>query len=549
MKSRELLYGKDARTKLKTGVDALANMVKVTLGPSGRNVIIDKYVGPPLITKDGVTVAKEVFLKDQVLTVGANFVREVASKTAESAGDGTTTAIVLAQAIIQEGIKSVEFGANPILIKKGMELAKDSIIEYLKTQASPIESIQDIENVATISTNNDSVLGKLVADAVSKAGDEGVIVLGNSPTSKTYVEVTGGSEIGNGYASVYFITNTQRGTAELENVSILLCADPLQGKDFTPGSALANILDQTVRDGKAVLIVAADFDQNLMNNLVANKVQHGAKLCAVKAPGYQNYMVDVLKDIEVLVGGKVVGDRAAYPIKDFVKTDLGGALRVIVTKDKTTIVGAKGTLEDIQRRVDEIKAQISTTVVTSDIQKMNERKAKLLGGVCILQAGGATEAEVEEKKMRLEDALHATRAAIQEGVVPGGGVALLRASLYGEDTPRDTSLSEDELLGIKILHRAIRTPFKIILDNAGLNSEEILAKIKEDKSNSYGLNVRTNVYGDLVKMGVVDPLKVVRLALENAVSIGSLFLTTEGAIIRSEEELLIHEQLLNSLDK
>ena len=549
MKSRELLYGKDARSKLKEGVDALANMVKVTLGPSGRNVIIDKITGSPLITKDGVTVAKEVFLKDQTLTVGANFVKEVASKTAESAGDGTTTATVLAQAIIQEGMKSVEFGSNPVLIKEGIEIARDNIIRYLKEEMSSlVETPQDIENVACISTNNDVVLGKLVSEAVSKAGNEGVITLSNSPTTETYVEMMGGSEIGNGYSSVYFITNPQKATAELDNVAILLCADPLQGRDFVPNSPVANVVDQVIRDGRSILIVAADFDQGLMENFVANKVQHGLKICAVKAPGYQNYMVDILQDIAALVGGKVVGNRAAFPLKDLKKSDLGGADKIIATKDKTLIVGAYGTTDALSQRVEEIKAQITNVSIQSDLQKMEERKAKLLGGICVIQVGGATEAEVEEKKMRLEDALHATRAAIQEGVVPGGGVALLRSSIYLTDGCVWDIYSEDILIGIRLLAKAVRIPFKSILDNAGLNSEEVLAKIRSEQNLAYGLNVRTNQYGNLIDMGVVDPLKVVRSALENAVSIGSLFLTTEGAIIRSEEELLQHEQLLNSLN-
>lgn len=550
MKSRELLYGAEARTKLKNGVDALANMVKVTLGPSGRNVIIDKSFGPPLITKDGVTVAKEVFLKDQILTVGANFVREVASKTAESAGDGTTTATVLAQAIIQEGMKWVELGSNPILIKEGIEKARDQVIRYLKEMTSPVETAKDVENVACISTNNDTVLGKLVADAVSQAGNEGVITLNNSPTTETYVEMTGGSEIGNGYSSVYFVTNPQKATAELSNVAILLCADPLQGRDFIPNSPVANVVDQVIREGRSLLIVAADFDQPLMENLVANKVQKNLKICAVKAPGYQNYMVDILQDVAALVGGKVIGNRAAFPLINLKKEDLGGADKVIVSKDKTLIVGAYGTDEALLDRVSEIKAQIANASIKADIQKMEERKARLSGGVCVLQVGGATETEVEEKKMRLEDALHATRAAIQEGVVPGGGTALLRASIYITDSiVWDTLSSEDEKIGVRLLSKAIRVPFKTILDNAGLNSEEVLAKIKNsDKEILYGLNVRTNTYGNLIQMGVVDPLKVVRLALENAVSIGSLFLTTEGAIIRSQEELLQHEQLLNSLN-
>ena len=529
-----ILFETEAREKLKRGVDALCNAVKVTLGPKGRNVVIEKKFGAPAITKDGVTVAKEIELEDPMENLGAQMVKEVASKTADAAGDGTTTATVLSQAIITAGLKSLAAGANPMDLKRGIDKAVKRVVETLSEMSVHVgEDITKIQQVATVSANNDIEIGKLIAEAMQKVGREGVITVEEAKGTETTVAVVEGMQFDRGYLSPYFVTNPETMEAELENAYVLIYDKKISTmKDLLP------ILERTVQTGRPLLIISEEVEGEALATLVVNKLRGTLKIAAVKAPGFGDRRKAMLEDIAILTGGTVISEERGYKLENADLTYLGRADRISIDKDNTTIVGGKGESEDIKARVNQIKAQIETTTSDYDREKLQERLAKLAGGVAVLYIGAPTEVEMKEKKDRVDDALHATRAAVEEGIVPGGGVAYIRAMSGLVNFKGD---NDDERTGIDIVRRAIEEPLRQISANAGLEGSVIVQKVKTGKG-AYGFNARTETYGDLYVDGVIDPTKVTRIALENAASIASMLLTTECLIVDkpSKEEPNAH---------
>ena len=526
--AKEILFNIDARDQLKKGVDALANAVKVTLGPKGRNVIIEKKFGAPHITKDGVTVAKEIELADAYQNTGAQLVKEVASKTGDDAGDGTTTATVLAQAIVAEGLKNVTAGASPMDIKRGIDKAVAKVVESIKSQAETVgDNYDKIEQVATISANNDPVIGKLIADAMRKVSKDGVITIEEAKGTDTTIGVVEGMQFDRGYLSAYFVTNTEKMECEMEKPYILIYDKKISNlKDFLP------ILEPAVQTGRPLLVIAEDVDSEALTTLVVNRLRSQLKICAVKAPGFGDRRKEMLEDIAILTGGVVISEEKGLKLKQATIEMLGTADKVTVSKDYTTIVNGAGAKENIKERCDQIKAQIVATKSDYDREKLQERLAKLSGGVAVLYVGAASEVEMKEKKDRVDDALRATRAAIEEGIIPGGGVAYIRAIDSLEGLTGDNA---DETTGIGIIKRAIEEPLREIVANAGKEGAVVVQKVREGKGD-FGYNARTDVYENLHAAGVVDPAKVARVALENAASIAGMFLTTECVIVEKKED-------------
>ena len=526
--AKEILFNIDARDQLKKGVDALANAVKVTLGPKGRNVIIEKKFGAPHITKDGVTVAKEIELADAYQNTGAQLVKEVASKTGDDAGDGTTTATVLAQAIVAEGLKNVTAGASPMDIKRGIDKAVAKVVESIKSQAETVgDNYDKIEQVATISANNDPVIGKLIADAMRKVSKDGVITIEEAKGTDTTIGVVEGMQFDRGYLSAYFVTNTEKMECEMEKPYILIYDKKISNlKDFLP------ILEPAVQTGRPLLVIAEDVDSEALTTLVVNRLRSQLKICAVKAPGFGDRRKEMLEDIAILTGGVVISEEKGLKLEQATIEMLGTADKVTVSKDYTTIVNGAGAKENIKERCDQIKAQIVATKSDYDREKLQERLAKLSGGVAVLYVGAASEVEMKEKKDRVDDALRATRAAIEEGIIPGGGVAYIRAIDSLEGLTGDNA---DETTGIGIIKRAIEEPLREIVANAGKEGAVVVQKVREGKGD-FGYNARTDVYENLHAVGVVDPAKVARVALENAASIAGMFLTTECVIVEKKED-------------
>ncbi|MTI20490.1 chaperonin GroEL [Fulvivirga sp. RKSG066] len=525
--AKEIMFETAAREKLKKGVDALADAVKVTLGPKGRNVILDKKFGAPTVTKDGVSVAKDIELEDSIENMGAQLVKEVASKTADDAGDGTTTATVLAQSIFSHGIKNVAAGANPMDLKRGIDKAVTAVVENLKKQSKTIKTSQEIAQVGTISANNDPEIGQMIADAMDKVGKDGVITVEEAKGTETEVKTVEGMQFDRGYLSPYFVTNTESMEAELENPYILI-----YDKKISAMKELLPVLEATAQTGKPLLIISEDVDGEALATLVVNKIRGALKIAAVKAPGFGDRRKAMLEDIAVLTGGTVISEERGYKLENATLDDLGTAEKVNIDKDNTTIVNGAGKKEDIDARINQIKANIENTSSDYDKEKLQERLAKLSGGVAILYIGAATEVEMKEKKDRVDDALHATRAAVQEGVVAGGGVALIRAidALKKIDTQ-----NEDQETGVNIVRLAIESPLRTIVENAGQEGSVIVQKIREGKDD-FGYNARDNKYENMFEAGVIDPTKVTRLALENAASIASLLLTTEAVVADIPED-------------
>ena len=523
MSAKDIKFDVAARDGMRAGVDALANAVKVTLGPKGRNVIIEKSFGAPQVTKDGVTVAKEITLEDKIQNLGAQMVKEVASKTADIAGDGTTTATVLAQAIISQGHKNVAAGANPMDLKRGIDKAVAKVVESLRAQSQEVgDNIKKVEQVATISANNDPTIGSLIAEAMAKVKKEGVITVEEAKGTETYVDIVEGMQFDRGYLSAYFVTNTEKMVADLERPFILI-----YDKKVSTMKELLPILEPVAQTGKPLLIIAEDVDGEALGTLVVNKIRGALKIAAVKAPGFGDRRKAMLEDLAVLTGATVISEERGFKLENATMEMLGTAEKVTIDKDNTTIVNGAGSAEDIKARVHQIKAQIETTTSDYDREKLQERLAKLAGGVAVLYVGAASEVEMKEKKDRVDDALAATRAAIEEGIVPGGGVALVRAieALAGLQ-----GLNLDETTGIKIIARAIEEPLRIIVGNAGLEGSVIVAKVKEGKGD-FGFNAKTEEYCSMYEAGIIDPTKVTRVALENAASVASLLLTTEATIV------------------
>jgi chaperonin GroEL len=526
--AKDILFDIDARDQLKKGVDALANAVKVTLGPKGRNVIIEKKFGAPHITKDGVTVAKEVELADAFQNTGAQLVKEVASKTGDDAGDGTTTATVLAQAIVNEGLKNVTAGASPMDIKRGIDKAVAKVVESIKSQAEMVgDNYDKIEQVATISANNDPVIGKLLADAMRKVSKDGVITIEEAKGTETTIGVVEGMQFDRGYLSPYFVTNTEKMECEMENPYILIYDKKISNlKDFLP------ILEPAVQSGRPLLVIAEDVDSEALTTLVVNRLRSQLKICAVKAPGFGDRRKEMLEDIAILTGGVVISEEKGLKLEQATIEMLGTADRVTVSKDNTTIVNGAGDSENIKERCAQIKAQIASTKSDYDREKLQERLAKLSGGVAVLYVGAVSEVEMKEKKDRVDDALRATRAAIEEGIIPGGGVGYIRAIDALEGLTGDNA---DETTGIAIVKRAIEEPLRQIVANAGKEGAVVVQKVREGKGD-FGYNARMDVYENLLAAGVVDPAKVTRVALENAASIAGMFLTTECVIVEKKED-------------
>ncbi|KGO88911.1 chaperonin GroEL [Flavobacterium suncheonense] len=526
--AKDIKFDIEARDGLKRGVDALANAVKVTLGPKGRNVIISKSFGAPTVTKDGVSVAKEVELKDALENMGAQMVKEVASKTNDLAGDGTTTATVLAQAIVKEGLKNVAAGANPMDLKRGIDKAVEAIVADLGKQAKEVGSSTDkIKQVASISANNDDVIGDLIATAFGKVGKEGVITVEEAKGTDTYVDVVEGMQFDRGYLSPYFVTNTEKMEVELERPYILL-----YDKKVSSLKELLPILEPVAQSGKPLLIIAEDVDGEALSTLVVNKLRGALKIAAVKAPGFGDRRKAMLEDIAILTGGTVISEESGYNLENATLEMLGTSEKVTIDKDNTTIVNGAGEAEMIKNRVNQIKAQMESTTSDYDREKLQERLAKLAGGVAVLYVGAASEVEMKEKKDRVDDALHATRAAVEEGIVAGGGVALLRAKKVLDKVKADNA---DEATGIQIVARAVEAPLRTIVENAGLEGSVVVAKVAEGKDN-FGYNAKTDEYVDMLKAGVIDPKKVTRVALENAASVSGMILTTECALVEIKEE-------------
>ncbi len=525
--AKQIHFNTDARNKMKKGVDVLADAVKVTLGPKGRNVVIEKKFGAPGITKDGVSVAKEIELEDPIENMGAQMVKEVASKTADIAGDGTTTATVLAQAIIAEGLKNVAAGANPMDLKRGIEKAVKAVVENLKTQSQTVGNDNEkIKQVATISANNDTTIGSLIAEAMSKVGNEGVITVEEAKGTDTTVDVVEGMQFDRGYLSPYFVTNTEKMLADLDNPYILIYDKKISTlKDLLP------ILESTVQSGRPLVIIAEDVDGEALATLVVNKLRGSLKIAAVKAPGFGDRRKEMLQDIATLTGGIVISEEQGYKLENATMQYLGQAESITIDKDNTTIVGGKGEKEGIEGRVNQIKAQIETTTSDYDREKLQERLAKLSGGVAVLYVGAATEVEMKEKKDRVDDALHATRAAVQEGIVAGGGTAFIRAI---ESLNAVATDNNDEATGVQIIRRALEAPVRTIVENAGMEGSVVVNKIKEGSAD-FGFNARTEQYENLIGAGVIDPTKVSRVALENAASIAGMLLTTEAVVADKPE--------------
>ncbi|OGU73837.1 MAG: chaperonin GroL [Ignavibacteria bacterium RBG_16_34_14] len=520
-------FDSDARAKLKRGVDKLANAVKVTLGPKGRNVVLEKKFGAPTITKDGVTVAKEIELEDPVENMGAQMVREVASKTSDVAGDGTTTATVLAQAIYREGLKNVTAGANPMDLKRGIDLAVNKVIEHLKSVSKDVEGRNEIAQVGSISANNDKSIGDLIADAMEKVGKDGVITVEEAKGTETSLEVVEGMQFDRGYLSPYFVTDAESMEAVLEDPFILIHDKKISAmKDLLP------ILEKVAQQGRSMLIIAEDLEGEALATLVVNKIRGTLKMCAVKAPGFGDRRKAMLEDIATLTGGTVISEERGFKLENATVSYLGTAKKVTIDKDNTTIVEGAGKSEDIKKRINEIKVQIDKTTSDYDKEKLQERLAKLSGGVAVLKIGASTEIEMKDKKARVEDALHATRAAVEEGIVAGGGVTFVRAisildKLEGEN--------EDQTTGIKLIQKALEEPLRQIVNNAGIDGSVVLQKVKEGKDD-FGFNAATETYENLVKSGVIDPTKVARIALENAASVASLLITTEAVVYEKKEK-------------
>ncbi len=526
--AKEITFNIEARDQLKRGVDALANAVKVTLGPKGRNVIIDKKFGAPTITKDGVSVAKEIELVDPIENMGAQMLKEVASKTADIAGDGTTTATVLAQAIVTAGLKHVAAGANPMDLKRGIDKAVGAVVANLHAQSAAVgDDNQKIEQVATISANNDVTIGKLIAEAMGRVKKEGVITVEEAKGTETTVEVVEGMQFDRGYISPYFVTDAEKMEAVLENPFILIYDKKISSmKDLLP------ILEKSVQTGRPLLIIAEDVDSEALATLVVNKIRGSLRIVAVKAPGFGDRRKAMLEDIAILTGGQLISEERGYKLENADLTYLGRAEKVTIDKDNTTIVGGSGAKDDITARVNQIKAQMESTTSDYDREKLQERLAKLAGGVAVLYVGAATEVEMKEKKDRVDDALHATRAAVEEGIVPGGGVAYIRSISALEGFKGD---NDDETFGVNIVKRALEEPLRQIVANAGGEGSIVVQKVKEGKAD-FGYNARTETYENLLSAGVIDPTKVTRVALENAASIAGMLLTTECVLSEKKEE-------------
>jgi chaperonin GroEL len=526
--AKNITFDIEARDALKRGVDALANAVKVTLGPKGRNVIIDRKFGAPIITKDGVTVAKEIELEDAVENMGAQMVKEVASKTADIAGDGTTTATVLAQAIVATGLKNVAAGANPMDLKRGIDKAVKAVVSELQKQSIEVgDNLDKIEQVASISANNDNSIGALIAEAMAKVKKEGVITVEEAKGTETTVEVVEGMQFDRGYLSPYFVTNAEKMEAELENAYILIYDKKISNmKDILP------ILEQTTQTGRPILIIAEDVDGEALATLVVNKIRGSLKIAAVKAPGFGDRRKAMLEDIAILTGGTVVSEERGFKLENATIEMLGQADKIVIDKDNTTVVNGKGEKEGIELRVNQIKAQMETTTSDYDREKLQERLAKLAGGVAVLYVGAASEIEMKEKKDRVDDALAATRAAVEEGIVPGGGVALVRAAAALESVSVE---NEDERTGVQIITKAIESPLRQIVANAGGEGAVIVSKIQEGKAD-FGYNAKTDTFEPMLEAGIIDPTKVTRVALENAASVAGMLLTTECVLADIPEE-------------
>ncbi|ORE94905.1 chaperonin GroEL [Aurantimonas sp. 22II-16-19i] len=521
MAAKDVKFGRDARERMLRGVDILADAVKVTLGPKGRNVVIDKSFGAPRITKDGVTVAKEIELEDKFENMGAQMVREVASKTNDKAGDGTTTATVLAQAIVREGAKAVAAGMNPMDVKRGIDAAVAKVVEALGQAARSIDTSDEVAQVGTISANGEKEIGEMIAAAMQKVGNEGVITVEEAKTAETELEVVEGMQFDRGYLSPYFVTNAEKMVAELEDCYILL-----HEKKLSNLQALLPVLEAVVQSSKPLVIIAEDVEGEALATLVVNKLRGGLKIAAVKAPGFGDRRKAMLEDIAILTGGTVISEDVGIKLENVTLDMLGRSKKVSITKENTTIVDGAGESEQIKARVGQIKAQIEETTSDYDREKLQERLAKLAGGVAVIRVGGATEVEVKEKKDRVDDALNATRAAVEEGIVPGGGVALLRAS----NAVTLKGLNSDQDAGIAIVRKALQAPIRQIVQNAGAEGSIIVGKILENESLSFGYNAATGEYGDMIQMGIVDPVKVVRSALQDAASVAGLLVTTEAMI-------------------
>ncbi|MHB1686609.1 MAG: chaperonin GroEL [Ignavibacteriaceae bacterium] len=527
MASKIIEYDAEARAKLKSGVDKLANAVKVTLGPKGRNVILEKKFGASTVTKDGVSVAKEIELEDPVENMGAQMVREVATKTSDVAGDGTTTATILAQAIYREGLKNVTAGANPMDLKRGIDLAVGKVVEYLKKASKEVEGRNEIAQVGSISANNDKSIGDLIADAMEKVGKDGVITVEEAKGTETGLDVVEGMQFDRGYLSPYFVTNTETMEAVLEDPLILIHDKKISAmKDLLP------ILEKVAQQGKSLLIITEDLEGEALATLVVNKIRGTLRVAAVKAPGFGDRRKAMLEDIAVLTGGTVISEERGFKLENATVSYLGTAKKINIDKDNTTIVEGAGKTDDIKKRINEIKAQIEKTTSDYDKEKLQERLAKLSGGVAVLKIGASTEVEMKEKKARVEDALHATRAAVEEGIVAGGGVAFVRAISVLDKV---TGINPDQTTGVKIIQKALEEPLRQIVNNAGLEGSVVLQKVKEGKDD-YGFNASTEVYENLIKAGVIDPTKVTRTALENAASVAALLITTEAVVYEKKEK-------------
>ena len=527
MAAKELHFNTEARAALKRGVDQLAEAVKVTLGPKGRNVVIDKKFGAPTVTKDGVTVAKEIELSDPLENMGAQMVKEVATKTSDLAGDGTTTATVLAQAIFREGLKNVTAGVNPMALKRGIDSAVSAIVEELKKMSVPTKGKKEIAQVGSISANNDKEIGDLIAEAMEKVGKDGVITVEEAKGLETTLETVEGMQFDRGYLSPYFVTDPEKMEAVLEDALILIHDKKISSmKDLLP------ILEKVAQLGKPLLIIAEDIEGEALATLVVNKLRGTLRVSAVKAPGFGDRRKAMLEDIAVLTGGQVISEEVGFKLENAVVTDLGRAKRIVVDKETTTIIDGQGDEDKIKGRIKELKAAIEKTTSDYDREKLQERLAKIAGGVAVINVGAPTESEMKEKKARVEDALHATRAAVEEGIVPGGGVALIRAQKALKTLKLEES---DEQIGVDIVRRAIEEPMRIIVQNAGGEGSIVVEKIRQSKDNSYGYNALTDEYEDLVAAGVIDPTKVTRTALQNAASIAGLLLTTEALIVEKKE--------------
>ena len=528
MAAKDVRFSSDARDRMLRGVDILANAVKVTLGPKGRNVVIDKSFGAPRITKDGVTVAKEIELEDKFENMGAQMVREVASKTNDTAGDGTTTATVLAQAIVKEGVKYVTSGMNPMDLKRGIDMAVKEAVADIQKRAKKIKSSEEVAQVGTISSNGDKSIGEMIAKAMQKVGNEGVITVEEAKSLETELDVVEGMQFDRGYLSPYFITNAEKMIAELDDPYILIFE-----KKLSSLQAMLPVLEAVVQTGKPLVIIAEDVEGEALATLVVNKLRGGLKVAAVKAPGFGDRRKAMLEDIAILTGGQVISEDLGIKLENVTLDMLGKAKKVSITKDDTTIVDGIGERETIEARIAQIKRQIEETTSDYDKEKLQERLAKLAGGVAVIRVGGSTEVEVKEKKDRVDDALNATRAAVEEGIVPGGGVALLKASLALANLKGD---NDDQNAGIAIVRRALQAPIRQIAENAGVEGSIVVGKVLDHKDATFGFNAQTELYVDMVKDGVIDPAKVVRTALQDAASVASLLITTEAAIVEAPKK-------------